>query len=137
MNPASILRIILGCLVSGAGVLLVAISLVGGWLASSFQTIYHEFNVNVPGVSMVPDAATASSFFGPSLTAFILGVGGIYLLFRGAQVLRVVLARLEEGVAEEAVSVEDRLDELELLKRRDLITSEEYAAKRQEILQDL
>jgi hypothetical protein len=34
-------------------------------------------------------------------------------------------------------SVEDRLDELDRLKRRDLVTPEEYAAKRQEILKDL
>jgi hypothetical protein len=34
-------------------------------------------------------------------------------------------------------SPEDRLDELERLKRRDMVTSEEYAAKRQEILEDL
>ena len=34
-------------------------------------------------------------------------------------------------------SVEDRLDELERLKRRDMVTPEEYAAKRQEILKDL
>jgi hypothetical protein len=33
--------------------------------------------------------------------------------------------------------VEDRLDELERLKRRDMVTPEEYAAKRQEILKDL
>ena len=34
-------------------------------------------------------------------------------------------------------SVEDRLDELERLKRRDMVTPEEYAAKRQDILKDL
>ena len=34
-------------------------------------------------------------------------------------------------------SAEDRLDELERLKRRDMVTAEEYAAKRQDILQDL
>jgi hypothetical protein len=34
-------------------------------------------------------------------------------------------------------NVEDRLDELERLKRRDMVTPEEYAAKRQEILKDL
>ena len=34
-------------------------------------------------------------------------------------------------------SVEDRLDELERLKRRDMVTPEEYAAKRHEILKDL
>ncbi len=33
--------------------------------------------------------------------------------------------------------VEDRLDELERLKRRDMVAPEEYAAKRQEILKDL
>jgi uncharacterized protein YwgA len=33
--------------------------------------------------------------------------------------------------------VEDRLDDLERLKRRDMVTPEEYAAKRQEILKDL
>jgi hypothetical protein len=32
---------------------------------------------------------------------------------------------------------EDRLDELERLKRRDMVTPEEYAAKRREILKDL
>jgi hypothetical protein len=34
-------------------------------------------------------------------------------------------------------SVENRLEELERLKRRDMVTPEEYAAKRQEILKDL
>jgi hypothetical protein len=34
-------------------------------------------------------------------------------------------------------NVEDRLDELERLKRREMVTPEEYAAKRQEILKDL
>jgi hypothetical protein len=34
-------------------------------------------------------------------------------------------------------TVEDRLDELERLKRRDMVTPEEYAAKRQDILKDL
>src|SRR5271170_3878280 len=34
-------------------------------------------------------------------------------------------------------TVEDRLDDLERLKRRDMVTPEEYAAKRQEILKDL
>ncbi len=35
------------------------------------------------------------------------------------------------------VSTEDRLDELERLKRRDMVTPEEYATKRHEILKDL
>jgi hypothetical protein len=36
-----------------------------------------------------------------------------------------------------SVASEDRLDELERLKRRDMVTPEEYTAKRQEILKDL
>ncbi len=36
-----------------------------------------------------------------------------------------------------AQSVEDRLDELDRFRRRDMVTPEEYAAKRQEILKDL
>jgi len=34
-------------------------------------------------------------------------------------------------------SAEDRLDELERLKRRDMVTPEEYATKRAEILKDI
>jgi hypothetical protein len=34
-------------------------------------------------------------------------------------------------------TAEDRFDELERLKRRDMVTPEEYAVKRQEILKDL
>ena len=34
-------------------------------------------------------------------------------------------------------TIEDRLDELERLKRRDMVTPEEYSAKRIEILKDL
>jgi F0F1-type ATP synthase membrane subunit b/b' len=34
-------------------------------------------------------------------------------------------------------TAEERLDELERLKRRDMVTSEEYAAKRRDILEDL
>lgn len=46
--------------------------------------------------------------------------------------------KMENGPkATRSHSVEDRLDELERLKRRDMVTPEEYAAKRQEILKDL
>jgi hypothetical protein len=46
-----------------------------------------------------------------------------------------LLARPSETLNSQ--SAEDRLDELERLKRRDMVTPEEYAAKRQEILKDL
>jgi hypothetical protein len=35
------------------------------------------------------------------------------------------------------ITVEDRFDQLERLKRRDMITADEYAAKRKQILKDL
>lgn len=44
---------------------------------------------------------------------------------------------IEAETRETAKEVEDRLDELERLKRRDMVTPEEYAAKRAEILKDL
>jgi hypothetical protein len=46
-------------------------------------------------------------------------------------------AKVDSALVARASSIEDRLDELERLKRRDMVTPEEYAAKRQEILKDL
>ena len=66
----------------------------------------------------------------------IAGVAGIYLFYRGGSAFKNtfgVVAVIEEDFR----SVEERLDELERLKRRDLISPEEYAAKRQEILKGL
>lgn len=42
-----------------------------------------------------------------------------------------------EAKSETDRSIEDRLDELERLKRRAMVTSEEYEAKRKDILNDL
>jgi hypothetical protein len=71
-----------------------------------------------------------------------MGLGGIASIVAGfrqftgcAKFDRVV--ETETFEREMARSVEDRLDELERLKRRDMVTPEEYAAKRQEILKDL
>jgi hypothetical protein len=44
---------------------------------------------------------------------------------------------LESTDSAKKKDVEDRLDELERLKRREMVTPEEYVAKRQEILKDL
>jgi hypothetical protein len=46
-------------------------------------------------------------------------------------------ATLLDRIKESRGKIEDRLEELERLKRRDMVTPEEYAAKRQEILKDL
>jgi hypothetical protein len=67
-------------------------------------------------------------------TAYFLLSRGFRLIYSVSGVM--TPEDLEEASLE-AKSVEDRLDELERLKRRDLVTPEEYAAKRQEILNDL
>jgi hypothetical protein len=43
----------------------------------------------------------------------------------------------ETSLSDKELTSEDRLDELERLKRRDMVTPDEYAAKRQDILRDL
>jgi hypothetical protein len=67
--------------------------------------------------------------------------GAVWMLIREISVIRA--AKLVENECQSSSdelagrSIEDRLDELERLKRRDMVTPEEYAAKRQEILKDL
>jgi hypothetical protein len=70
----------------------------------------------------------------------------ILLLVTGGGTLWHCLLRLRENFAQwdkvsrqllRPASVEDRLDQLERLKRRAMVTPEEYTAKRQEILKDL
>ncbi len=46
-------------------------------------------------------------------------------------------SKIDQALIARTSTSEDRLDELERLKRRDMVTPEEYAAKRQEILKDL
>jgi len=70
-----------------------------------------------------------------------IGLGGIASIVAGFRQFT-GCAKFGPGVEAEtdrgeARNVEDRLDELERLKRRDMVTPEEYAAKRQEILKDL
>jgi hypothetical protein len=67
----------------------------------------------------------------------ILSAGiGVYALIRSVQLFKQIESLLRQQRQENGSS-EDRFDELERLKRRDLVTPEEYAAKRQEILKDL
>jgi len=69
------------------------------------------------------------------ISLFCVVVGG-YMAYDGF--LRVREASAEESrPISSSKSVEDRLDELERLKRRDMVTPEEYAIKRQDILKDL
>ena len=68
-----------------------------------------------------------AAFFG------LIGGNTIGFAFRGTK----IPGESEISAEEKKTTCEDRLDELERLKRRDMVTPEEYAAKRQEILKDL
>ena len=77
-------------------------------------------------------AHSALSFWATGL----FGLQGGALIFAGFSGLK--LNKTEQQNAVPASSnAEARLDELERLKRRDMVTPEEYATKRQEILKDL
>jgi len=71
-----------------------------------------------------------------SVMTSILIVAGPFITFKYWQSARDAKAALIRAT-QAGRTVEDRLDELERLKRRDMVTPEEYAAKRQEILKDL
>ena len=73
------------------------------------------------------------------LAVFIAAGAGAVAYWFARRILEVLMTNATHSTDEEhrRGSVEVRLDELELLKRRDMVTPEEYAAKRQEILKDL
>jgi hypothetical protein len=73
------------------------------------------------------------SWVGATLFASI----GVYALVRSVQLFAQAASYNRVRNLNNRAPVEDRLDELERLKRRDMVTSEEYAAKRQEILKHL
>jgi hypothetical protein len=83
----------------------------------------------------MPSQAGYDSF---EKSAMILsGLIGGYALIRCVQLFKQIEDAYRQQKAQKRFSVEDRLDELEHLKRRDMVTPEEYAAKRAEILNDL
>jgi hypothetical protein len=89
--------------------------------------------VIVQGASLL----VAMPFHPGIFVALALSVGaGIYLVVGGLRRVRAACV-IPKEVMTDSRSIEDRLDELERLKRRDMVTPEEYAAKRQEILKDL
>ena len=93
------------------------------------------------GIALQCLSILAFSPVGPSYGVSILGIAGGYLFIRGMMsVRRNFDSHYRETLPDANLarpSVEDRLDELERLKRRDMVTPEEYAAKRTEILKDL
>ena len=87
---------------------------------------------------ITPDALQYAQHIGLMLPAFLFAV---WMLIREiSPALATKLLKNERQSSSDELpdrSVEDRLDELERLKRRDMVTPEEYTAKRQEILKDL
>ena len=73
---------------------------------------------------------------GPQIILSLVGIAlaGSYIIDAIRQYNRVRTIRNNPSPFRRA---EDRLDELERLKRRDMVTAEEYVAKRREILKDL
>jgi hypothetical protein len=84
-------------------------------------------------------AKSSDSQFSTGVVSYLLGcVMGLYILVDGVRRFREMLASRSKWEGPSSLQLaEDRLDELERLKRRDMVTPEEYAAKRQEILKDL
>jgi hypothetical protein len=91
--------------------------------------------------SLLAAFGTGSILLGGHLDRILLFTGPLILI---CSAINVVICWRRAAAADTALlnllqqkPIEDRLDELERLKRRELVTPEEYAAKRQEILQDL
>jgi hypothetical protein len=83
------------------------------------------------------DPGTFAAKFFASAIIFCLGFAYFLIAFPAIDRLSRSLNGPPPLPHQRTRSVEDRLDELERLKRRDMVTPEEYAAKRQEILKDL
>ena len=78
------------------------------------------------------------SFWAGAGAALINIPFGLYIAFQGIGFFFKARSLKRKGESPSRLqTAEDRLDELERLKRRDMITPEEYTAKRQEILKDL
>jgi hypothetical protein len=71
------------------------------------------------------------------LNAIMVLCGTVAFIQSGFRAIHADKKLLEFTSPRRASSVENRLDELERLKRRDIVTAEEYAAKWQEILKRL
>jgi hypothetical protein len=103
--------------------------------------IFHGIAGIVVALFGVMFAVQGLAFFGSTGFYLVLAGAGAFLFFRGLRMVRNNFDPRYRTSTEIAPSnrptTEDRLDELERLKRREMVTAEEYAAKRQEILNDL
>ena len=134
MKTAFLLRGLAGLFVAliGSASLLAAL-----WVGMCITMSERERSlmVNVPGSSTTAlGSSTGSEFVLVFAAFFALGLGMVVM---GIYQLRLTFIRFDEESKVRALPIEDRLDELERLKRRDLVTPEEYAAKRAEILKEL
>jgi len=102
--------------------------LLAAWLIAALpDQIAHAFQ----GVHM-PEGPSA--WLSKGIASVILV---IVLVFFGLLPVLKTLKEWRQDASNKGKSVEDRLDELERLKRRDMVKAEEYAAKRTDILKDL
>jgi hypothetical protein len=91
-------------------------------------------------VGLIPEPLRGEIIMWAGISFLGLLATGLVVLFVVGAVRRIRRAAMPRSTRAEFAwqsIVEDRLDELERLKRRDMVTPEEYAAKRQEILKDL
>jgi hypothetical protein len=122
MNAKSILRGSGGLLLGVLGlILLLAATVVGR------DVIMRHGPLTDDGVEVGPAVGTLLLFLVASASFIILS----------AHQMRLALKAPDKTESSAKPTVESRLDELERLKRREMVTPEEYAAKRQEILKDL
>jgi hypothetical protein len=98
-------------------------------------------NRNIAGgaFSLIAGIILLSLLLGSRATAFVSEVGPFVVI---GSLINVVICwrrafKADSALLQRSTPIEDRFDELERLKRRDMVTPEEYAAKRQEILKDL
>jgi len=134
MKTSFLLRGLGGLLASLFG----GLALIGALWVGIFVTMNYDsprFAVHVPGAIAQVGAISAENEITAVFSAFFILAMGLILL--GLYQLRAAFFLLDEDAVVLPIAVEDRLDELERLKRRDMVTPAEYAAKRQEILKDL
>ncbi|MEJ0000549.1 MAG: hypothetical protein WDO13_16155 [Verrucomicrobiota bacterium] len=135
MKTSTLIRGVGGLIVVGCGAVFF-LNAVGLWVfAASNYEATSRLLVHVPGADGDVPNLTRAPY---AAFALVLLASGAGLMLWGLRQFHLLVSRLDEEEGSiEAEPVEDRLDELERLKRRDMVTPEEYAVKRREILKDL
>jgi hypothetical protein len=91
----------------------------------------------VGGTCVINSKVVLLSNSSASMDVVLCLLGLVFFAEGTSKSLKALSVLTKRGESPSVKSVEDRIDELERLKRRDMVTPEEYSAKRQEILKDL